>query len=195
VNNNPSMGMEEYTPEKRAAASPGPWLDIASAPKDGTHFLWVGDNGEFARRRWTFSVIWWPEFEDCFNSGHWQPLPAPPGSEAPVPDLLAEAVKVMEPLVDHARNRVADDPAWSADDAVQIWINIGDLRAAADFLAKMTDEGRAALVSGSEAPVPDEVRKVLEDIDRDYENQDISHHDFRVNTKVAVDDLLARWGK
>jgi len=120
------MGMEEYTPEKRAAASPGPWLDIASAPKDGTHFLWAGDNGEFARRRWTLSVIWWPEFEDCFNSGHWQPLPAPPGSEA---------------------------------------------------------------------PVPDEVRKGLEDIDRDYENQDISHHDFRVNTKVAVDDLLARWGK
>lgn len=64
--------------EDKPPASPGPWLDMASAPKDGTHFLWAGDNGEFARRRWTLSVIWWPEFKDCFDSGHWQPLPAPP---------------------------------------------------------------------------------------------------------------------
>jgi hypothetical protein len=59
-------------------AAPDEWRPIETAPKDGTRFLWCGDNGEFARTRHTYCVIHWPEYEDCFLAGKWQPLPKPP---------------------------------------------------------------------------------------------------------------------
>ena len=47
------------------------WRDISTAPKDGTRILWsCGDD--------KMSVIHWPEYDLCFESGYWQPLPAPP---------------------------------------------------------------------------------------------------------------------
>lgn len=57
------------------------WQPIATAPKDGTRILWCADNGEFTRQRWSYSVIRWPEYEECFESGWWLPLPPSPNCE------------------------------------------------------------------------------------------------------------------
>lgn len=57
------------------------WASIETAPRDGTEFLWCADNGEYAKKRWTYCVIKWPEYKDCFDAGSWQPLPPPPAAE------------------------------------------------------------------------------------------------------------------
>jgi len=56
------------------------WQPIETAPKDGTEILWRGDNGEYARKRYTYSVIRWPEYSECFAEGVWRPLPVLPES-------------------------------------------------------------------------------------------------------------------
>jgi hypothetical protein len=47
------------------------WQPIGTAPKDGTRILWCSDAS-------TYSVIYWPEYRECFDEGWWQSLPAPP---------------------------------------------------------------------------------------------------------------------
>ena len=52
-----------------------------SAPRDGSRILWCADNGEYTRQRWTYSVIRWPEYDDCFDAGWWKPLHPPSSGE------------------------------------------------------------------------------------------------------------------
>lgn len=54
------------------------WRDMESAPKDGTSILWCTDRGEYMRRRYLYEVIRWPTHKECFEEGHWLPLPVPP---------------------------------------------------------------------------------------------------------------------
>lgn len=77
-------------------ASFGTWLDITSAPKDGSHFLACDAHTPYGPQ-WTFNqrpptvVHWWDgpedgfytsvnevEHETPFSATHWCPLPPPP---------------------------------------------------------------------------------------------------------------------
>ena len=53
---------------------------MSEAPRDGTRILWRGDNGEYTKRRWSYCVVWWPEYQECFEHepGVWWPLPLDP---------------------------------------------------------------------------------------------------------------------
>lgn len=53
------------------------WWPIWTAPKDGTPFLWTNEG--------RFAVINWPEYDGCFSSGSWMPLPPPPAEYKPQP--------------------------------------------------------------------------------------------------------------
>lgn len=67
---------------RRNGAAMSEWRPMNTAPRDGTHILWCVDNGEYTRRRWSYCVIWWPEFKECFLDGRWQPLSDPPSAGA-----------------------------------------------------------------------------------------------------------------
>lgn len=54
------------------------WRPIETAPRDGTRFLWCWDAGPRMVLRWRQEVIRWPEYKECFDEGHWMPLPEPP---------------------------------------------------------------------------------------------------------------------
>ena len=54
------------------------WQPIETAPKDGTRILWCCYNVEHSRGPWFYSVIYWPDYEDCWDNGFWIPLPDPP---------------------------------------------------------------------------------------------------------------------
>ena len=82
-----------------STASPAsPWLDIASAPKDGTVVdIWVNNDHSKTYRRFA-DVCWSDDYwrpADCLTKAHWEqsfipgtpthwmPKPGAPGSEAP----------------------------------------------------------------------------------------------------------------
>lgn len=59
-------------------APESPWRPIDTAPKDGTRILWCTDNGQYTASRFGYSIIRYPEDDEYFQVGWWQPLPAPP---------------------------------------------------------------------------------------------------------------------
>lgn len=74
---------------KRLAASPSPWRDMESAPKDGTPILsWDEDDKQCAVVAWDTRERDWvllegdnlpyPNAETVWACTHWQPLPSPP---------------------------------------------------------------------------------------------------------------------
>lgn len=88
-----------------AASSADGWQPIETAPRDGTRFLWCADGGEYTRCRWSYSVVRWPEYKECFSEGHWMPLPAPPTSTRSVAEEpCSEGVDLSLPPIAQERD-------------------------------------------------------------------------------------------
>ena len=53
------------------AAEQVAWQDSATAPRDGSDFLWRDKAQDGS---WSYCVIRWPEYYECFRSGEWRAL-------------------------------------------------------------------------------------------------------------------------
>lgn len=65
-----ALAAEIYRLRAERQALAARWQPIETAPKDCTSFLWCSEG--------VYAVIRWPEYEACFASGFWMPLPDPP---------------------------------------------------------------------------------------------------------------------
>ncbi len=153
-------------------ARPSPWLPIASAPKDGTMVVVVGnlpddspgfhrracvsrwserpsDTPAYVARGWVFMA---PGYSSSFNPTHWMPLPAPSGAGSALPPLSTQDELNNAILYALREGCFFPVPEPSTDADVRAWVQWGAMRNLHTAIARHFGSSGPALPQPAHGP-------------------------------------------